>query len=352
MIYLADADSTLPNLALMRLAAHFRARGQNVRRIRPGDRRTLFDPVGDVYGSSIFRHAEKARAKIEREWGHVHWGGTGVRLDSSLSEVADIDWDSVAPDYSDYPGFSASIGFLTRGCRLRCGFCVVPQKEGKPRAVSTVRAIWRGDPHPRHLHLLDNDAFAPRDASGGDLRPFWREVVSEICAGGFRVCFSQGINLRKVDDEVAATLAALPCYVSDFEHRGLYTAWDSLGDETVFRRGIDALARAGMPSHRLTVYMLVGYDPRETWDDIWYRFGELVALGCDPYPMVYDRAARPDLCAYQRWVLRHLYRTVPWPEYARDGSADRRITGDARRESDAAWRRVVGRVDPGARGVR
>ena len=54
MIYLADADSKLPNLALMWLAAYFRGRGEVVRRIGPRDRRSLWDPIGDVYGSSIF----------------------------------------------------------------------------------------------------------------------------------------------------------------------------------------------------------------------------------------------------------------------------------------------------------
>ena len=49
-------------------------------------------------------------------------------------------------DYSIYgASFAASIGFTQRGCRLKCPFCVVPRKEG---------GIWRGEPYPRHLHLL------------------------------------------------------------------------------------------------------------------------------------------------------------------------------------------------------
>ena len=51
-----------------------------------------------------------------------------------------------AYDYSIYPEFTGSIGFTARGCRLRCGFCVVPRKEGKPRPINTIANIWRGEP--------------------------------------------------------------------------------------------------------------------------------------------------------------------------------------------------------------
>ena len=62
--------------------------------------------------------------------------------------------------------FDASIGFTQRGCRLKCGFCVVPKKEGKPRAVNTIADIWRGEPWRKHLHLLDN-YFLANHASNG-----------------------------------------------------------------------------------------------------------------------------------------------------------------------------------------
>jgi hypothetical protein len=64
----------------------------------------------------------------------------------------------------------------------------VPKKEGKNRSAATIAEIWRGPPHAKHLHLLDNDFFGqPRDQ--------WEARVDEIRAGGFRVCFNQGINV-------------------------------------------------------------------------------------------------------------------------------------------------------------
>lgn len=300
-----------------------------------------------AYGSSIFDTEESAetRAAFERALGPVTWGGTGVRLESSLAEIApDVAWDAVAPDYSLYPEFTASIGFLTRGCRLRCGFCVVPAKEGKPRAVASVRELWRGEPYPRHLEILDNDAFA------APLREVWREHVRELRAGGFRVCFSQGLNLRLIDDEAAAMVASLTYTDHSFElkSRRLYTAWDNLRDEGIFRRGVERLKRAGVPPHRLTVYMLVGYDPHETWEERFYRFAELRALKCRPYPMPYKKATRPDLAAFQKWATDRTHGKVPWPAYtpSEDGRGgykrDPRLTPEACAASDAAWARVVG----------
>lgn len=307
MKYLVHADGALPNLALMRLAAHYRSRGEEVRLVR-GRGRSLWDPPGEVLGSSVFGFSAAKRAAMEREWGPVQWGGTGVRVESNLSEIdPSVDWEAVRPDYSDYPEFSASIGFTQRGCRLSCKFCVVPKKEGKPRPVSTVGEIWRGEPWPKNILLLDNDFFGqPVDE--------WRARMDEISGGGFRVCFAQGINIRQVDSSAARALAAVEYRDTKFKERRLYSAWDNMGDEGVFKAGVKLLAEAGIPPKHLMVYMLIGFVKDETWERILHRFNEIVALGCDPYPMVYNNQ-RKDLKAFQRWAVTHLYKSVPWEKY-------------------------------------
>jgi hypothetical protein len=322
MKYLVHVDGNLPNLALMRLSTYFRSRGEEVRLVRGTGQRQLWDPPGEVYASSIFDFSGARRRAIDAEWsawGPVRWGGTGVRVESSLADLdAEVDWEAIAPDYSLYPGEERSIGFTQRGCRLRCGFCVVPRKEGAARSVRTVPEIWRGEGNPKKLLLLDNDFFG---------QPEWRARVEEIRIGRFSVCLSQGINIRMVNEESAAALASIEYRDNDFERRRLYTAWDNLGDEKVFRRGVELLERAGVPPRHLMVYMLVGYAPAETWERIFHRFNALVALGCRPYPMVFDGAARPDLKAFQRWVVMGLYRSCAWRDYR-----DARLVGVQRGE--------------------
>lgn len=303
-VRLTQLDGALPNLALMRLAAWHKAQGDSIhvtRHIEPD----LFEPQYDrVYGSAIFDFSRARVERFSRAWPDALIGGTGTTSTVTVEEQTGS--DALDVDYDGHADFDASIGFTQRGCRLKCKFCVVPKKEGKNRSVSTVAQIWRGAPWPKKLHLLDNDFFGqPRDQ--------WRARIAEIRDGKFRVCLSQGINVRLIDDEAAEALATIEYRNTKFNERKLYTAWDNLGDEKVFFRGVDTLERAGIPPKHLMAYMLIGFDPLETWDRIWHRFNRMVERGIEPYPMVYRD--KPGLRAFQRWVITGLYRAVSWDDY-------------------------------------
>lgn len=301
-VRITQLDGKLPNLALMRLAAFHRDRGDEIVFTR-SPHRGLFEPDYDrVYASAIFKFSEARIEKLRAEFPDALVGGTGS---DSLSTIDAIVGSSTAVDYSLYPDFDASIGFTQRGCRLACKFCVVPAKEGKPRAESTVAAIWRGDPWPKRLHLLDNDFFGA---------PGWQDRIEEIRSGDFKVSFTQGINVRAMTPEVAAAIASIEYRDDGFTSRRLYTAWDNLKDGEVFFRGIDMLEAAGVPATNVMAYMLVGFDKKETWDRIWERFNRMVARGIRPYPMVFDND-RKDLKRFQRWVVTGLYRAVRFEDY-------------------------------------
>ena len=306
LIRLTQIDGALPNLALMKLAHWHKARGDQVhvtRSIQP----ELFEPAYDrVYGSAIFQFSGDRLDRFQAQWPGAIVGGTGTMTGATVEDITGdhegVDYEGQDVDYS--------IGFTQRGCRLKCKFCVVPKKEGKNRSVNTIDKIWRGDPHPRKLHLLDNDFF-------GQAREDWQARVAELRDGKFRVCLSQGINVRLINDEAAAALATMEYRNTKFNERRLYTAWDNLKDEGVFFNGVKTLERAGIPSKHLMAYMLIGYDPLETWYRIWHRFYRMVERGIQPYPMVYNRK-RADLLCFQRWVITGLYRVVPWLEYRRE----------------------------------
>ena len=301
-VRLTQIDGTLPNLALMRLASFHRERGDAITFTR-SVRRDMFEPdYGRVYGSAIFKFSAARIDRLRTEWPDAIIGGTGTGTTDTIEPIVG---NHAALDYSLYPDFTASIGFTQRGCRLACKFCVVPTKEGKPRAEHTVADIWRGAPWPKNLHLLDNDFF------GG---PDWQDRIAEIRDGGFRVSFTQGINVRAVTPEVAAAIASIEYRDDGFSRRRLYTAWDNLKDGDVFFRGVDTLEAAGVPASHLMTYMLVGFDKRETWERIFHRFDRMVARGIRPYPMVFDNSRR-DLKRFQRWVVTGLYRAVPFSDY-------------------------------------
>jgi hypothetical protein len=219
-ILLCQIDGSIPNLALMRISAHHKALGDDVE-IRHGAafRRHLWDSQPDrIYASAIFLKSRPTVKLLLAEHPDSIVGGTGWDIGKTVESVGIT---SARLDYTLYPRFRQSIGFTQRGCRLRCSFCVVPQKEGAMRQEATIYDIWRGDPWPRELLLLDNDFFG---------QPEWRERVHEIREGGFKVSFNQGINARFLTDEAAEAIASLDYRDDSMKVKRIYTAWDNLKD--------------------------------------------------------------------------------------------------------------------------
>jgi hypothetical protein len=305
-VLLLQLDGKLPNVALMRVAAHHRAIGDAVELRHAGNEGALGmdlwdQPPDRVYASLIFDRTRPLAEKLLALRHDALVGGTGWDVASSL-EAHGI--TTTAQDYTVYPAFTASIGFTQRGCRLRCPFCVVPRKEGPIREEQTIADLWRGDPWPRNLALLDNDFFG---------QPRWRERIDELRAGAFRVSFTQGINARTLDSETAAAIASVDYRDDSFRDRRIYTAWDNRKDEARLFAGLGALVAAGVKPDHIMVYMLIGYWPGETIDDWLYRQARLRMFGARPYPMPFTRTR--EAVGFQRWVVGAYDKAIPWAEW-------------------------------------
>lgn len=307
-VLLLQLDGKLPNIALMRLAAHHRTCGDSVTLRQAGNEtaveRHLMDPQwGMVYGSLIFERTRPLAERARVVYPGIILGGTGWDVASSLEKWGVTTLDQ---DYSDYPAWQQSIGFTQRGCRLRCSFCVVPVKEGSVREEASIAEIWRGEPWPREVVLLDNDFFG---------QPRWADRIEEMRAGRFRVSFNQGINARMLTDETAAAIASVDYRDDSMRDRRIYTAWDNRGDEERLFRGLEALVRHGVRPRHVMVYMLIGYWPGETHDDRDHRRRRLREFGALPYPMPYNRT--PELVGFQRWVIGAYDKRVDWSDWER-----------------------------------
>jgi hypothetical protein len=307
-VLLLQLDGKLPNLALMRLAAYHRAQGHEVVLRRTANERSAQPHLGDpewdhVYGSLIFESTKPVAEAARRVYPNIILGGTGWNVDVTLEQFG---VRSLNLDYSDYPLVTSSFGFSQRGCRLRCSFCVVPRKEGKPKAVGSIADIWRGDPWPRHIHLLDNDFFGV---------PEWRERIAELQSGSFRVSFTQGINARMLTDETAAAIASVDYRDDSMKVKRIYTAWDNRKDEARLFAGLEALVRHGVKPDHIMVYTLIGYWPGETAADRDYRRARLREFGARPYPMPFTRT--PEMLGFQRWVIGAYDKTIAWEDWER-----------------------------------
>jgi len=335
-VLLLHLDGKMPNLALMKLAAWHRAAGDHVVLRHAGNVAALEPQLGDpdferVYASLIFKASVPLGQRVIDLYPCAQIGGTGW----SLTRTLPAEVDAMLPDYSVYPstsdrrrGRAASIGFTQRGCRLSCGFCVVPTKEGKIRPVASLRDLWRGHEWPRQAKLLDNDFFG---------QPNWRELVDEAVRDEWKVSLIQGINARFLNDETAAAVVRLGLKDDQFERPRVYTAWDGRKDEKRLFRGLDALVRAGVKPDHIMVYMLIGYEAGETHEDRDYRRSKLRAFGARPYPMPYARDGQSpsgtsgkELVAFQRWVIQRKDLIKSWSDFWDRAHGDPRKLGDRR----------------------
>jgi hypothetical protein len=304
-VLLFQLDGKIPNIALMRIAAHHRALGDSMELCRTGQpERTLWDGLEaphKVYGSAIFIKSLPTVMRLRAAYPGAIVGGTGVNISGSLEDQGITTTDQ---DYSIYPAFRQSIGFTQRGCRLNCPFCVVPRKEGKVRPERSIPEIWRGDPWPRELLLLDNDFFGQAQ---------WRERIREMRDGGFKVSFNQGINARCLTEEAAEAIASVNYRDDSMTVKRIYTAWDSRADEERLFAGLNRLVKYGVKPDHIMVYMLIGYWPDETPADRDYRRRRLREFGARPFPMPFIRT--PELVGFQRWVVGAYDKRVSWADW-------------------------------------
>ena len=164
-IKLVQIDGKLPNLALMKMSSYFKSLGHKVTFTRSVNHLMFEDDYDEVYGSSIFLFSKNRIEKLKSNYPEAIIGGTGTDdWTKCIGDYIDLSWNKL--DYSLYPEYKFSIGFTQRGCRLKCKFCVVPIKEGKNKSDQTINEIWRGEPYPKKIHLLDNDFLDNRNKIG------------------------------------------------------------------------------------------------------------------------------------------------------------------------------------------
>lgn len=289
-IGLIDIGGKIPNLALMKISAYHKSLGDTVELGKGGEL---------TYISTCFTKHRRFAEKALEMYQNAVVGGPG--WDHTVALPPEI--SSCRPDYSLY-GINYGLGRLTAGCPGNCPWCVVPTCEGnESKTVAQAGNIANGD----FLVLLDANILACPD---------WPEHFREIRERGLTVHFTQGLDIRYVNDMVANELARLK--VSDFrrEHSRHYFAWDKPEIEQHVRNGILSLNKAGIKPYRLRFYILVGYGT--TWEEDWHRFTVLRDLGVESFIMCYE-GANKKLKSFATYVNKFIYKKNSWEDYRRWG---------------------------------
>lgn len=266
-----------PNLALMKLSAWHKAKGDEV------EWWWGFGQYDRVYMARVFD--DTYTKDMEEPWnaGEVIKGGTGYGLDNKLPDEI----EHMYPDYSLYPGLTknTAYGFLTRGCPRGCHFCIVAGKEGRRSVkVADLDEWWSGQ---KNIVLMDPNLLAYR----GHM-----ELLEQLISSKAWVDINQGMDCRLLTPENIDL-------INQVKLKNIHFAWDYMKETERVLRGLALYKR--MATRKIsgaygTVYTLVNYDT--TLEENLYRIYTLRDMGYDPYVMVYDKPNAPkEIKRLQRW---------------------------------------------------
>ena len=284
-IGLIDVDGHhFPNLALMRISAYHKAKGDEVEWWW-----TDLIHYDLVYMSKVFSNAYSKDVPEPMNTDKVIKGGTGyaIRLENG-KEVFDKEKhknlpeeiEKVFPDYSIYPQFNFAVSMTSRGCPRGCGFCHVASKEGRCAVkVADVKEFWNGQ---KHIEIMDPNITACKEK---------RELMKQYRETGATLCFNQGLDMRLIDEEDIED-------INRMRIKKIHFAWDNPKDdlEEKFRW----FAKQYRKSKKGMVYCLTNYG--STMEENLHRINVLRGLNYDPYVMIYNKPEAPqELLDLQRW---------------------------------------------------
>lgn len=284
-IALHNADvGKYPNLALMKLSAYHKMRGDDVEWFSALNQHEY----DQILSSKVFTFTPDDMYLPTRSIR----GGTGYGLFNPLLEEI----EHSCPDYSMYPTMDHSMGFLTRGCNRSCEWCIVPKKEGKIRANADINEFTRH----QNVVLLDNNVLA---------HPHGIAQLEKIARMGLRVDFNQGLDARLIDDQIARRLGAIKWI------RCIRLACDHNSQMPAVRRAIEHLRWNNANPARISCYVLIR-GISDALERIRFLKGMYVDVFAQPYRDLNGSPPTPEQAALARWVNhKAIYKSVTWENY-------------------------------------
>lgn len=202
-ILLIDADSTIPNLALMKLSTYYKSLNCKITLLKlnisyyPTKTNKQHNIDNSKYYKTFCSTIFSNSTKYINSTSEIQFGGTGYDYITNLPDHI----ESLAPDYSIYNDYfknNENYGFITRGCIRNCYFCVVPKKEGLIHKVNDISNLMVLKSNK--LILLDNNILAYSDCNS---------IFEELISKKIRVKFQSGFDIRLLNEENSKLISKL-----------------------------------------------------------------------------------------------------------------------------------------------
>lgn len=275
-IGLLDVDGgNFPNLALMKLSAWHKAKGDTVE--------FWEEPIicyDRVYMSKVFSNSQEPEDCIRAD--EIIKGGTGYHIhivngkeiaDNGIKEMLPYDVEHIYPDYSLYGITDTAYGFMSRGCPkgLIHGYCHVAAKEGLCSVkVANLNEFWNGQ---KYIELMDPNTLACKDAY---------DILQQLADSGAMVDFNQGLDIQLLENSKSKLF-------SKIKIKHVHFAWDNYADKNIVIPKFEKFkSETGLGRSKVSVYVLTNYNT-STKQDI-ERIQFFRGLDFQPYPMIYNKS--------------------------------------------------------------
>ena len=287
-IGLIDIDGhNFPNLALMKLSAFHKQKGDNVEFVTIGD-------YDKTYMSKVFTFSPEFINGFGN-YGEVVRGGTGFNRTNTLTDEI----EHIMPDYSLYKTDKA-YGFLTRGCPNKCQWCIVPKKEGLIKGNADITEFWNGQ---KEAVLLDNNVLAS---------DFGLKQIEKIIDLGIKIDFNQGLDARLIADneDIAKLLSRVKW------SKPLRMACDQKSQMKHIEKATKLLRKYNTTPKNYFIYLLV-----KDIEDAYERALFLKDLKLDPFAQPYrdfesNILPTKEQKMFARWVNhKAIFKTIDWKDY-------------------------------------
>lgn len=274
----------------MKLSGYHKEKGDTVNLLLSYDTIKDYDKV---YISKVFLDTEIPEEVLKLH--NVEYGGTGFFYDKAKPLPDEIEHHM--PDYNLYNEWVGnqlqngvrklhlkyytdySIGFTTRGCFRKCGFCV-NKNFNKVHKHSPLEEFLDND--RKKICLLDDNILGYQN---------WRDVITELKDTNKPFEYKQGMDIRLLTAEKASLLM-------DCRYDGDYIfAFDNIEDKSIIENKLKLWRVHNKNKGQDTkLYVFCGFDRENKYDDnfwrqdiidVFERIKILMRYNCKPYIMRY-----------------------------------------------------------------